>query len=112
MPNFNSLAMEPMVEIAGTVSSFVGAGMTGQHSDGMAIPLLVDFTAFGTTALGIVLMAGRGRFFGTRSAQQWGANDHIVTKFDPFLSHAFRASRRYSFIGRSGIETTACAAVP
>jgi MFS transporter, DHA1 family, multidrug resistance protein len=80
MPNFNSLAMEPMGEIAGTASSFVGAVMTGlgavlgwfvgQHYDGTVVPLLAGFTAFGTAALGIVLMTERGRFFGTASATQ------------------------------------------
>lgn len=80
MPNFNSLAMEPMGEIAGTASSFVGAVMTGlgavlgwfvgQHYDGTVVPLLVGFTAFGTAALGIVLITERGRLFGTGSALQ------------------------------------------
>jgi DHA1 family bicyclomycin/chloramphenicol resistance-like MFS transporter len=74
MPNFNSVAMEPMGRIAGTASSFVGAvttglaaflgWMTGQAYDGTVMPLLLGFAGFGLMALVFVLIAERGRLFG------------------------------------------------
>lgn len=73
MPNFNSIAMEPMGRIAGTASSFVGAVTTGlaallgwivgQSYDGTVMPLLLGFAGFGAIALVIVLIVERGRLF-------------------------------------------------
>jgi DHA1 family bicyclomycin/chloramphenicol resistance-like MFS transporter len=78
MPNFNSIAMEPMGRIAGTASSFVGAvttglaaflgWMTGQAYDGTVMPLLLGFAGFGLMALFFVLIAERGRLFGQGAA--------------------------------------------
>lgn len=75
MPNFNSIAMEPMGRIAGTASSFVGACMTGlaallgwyvgQHYDGTIVPLVAAFLGFGTMGLVIVVLTEQGRLFGT-----------------------------------------------
>lgn len=73
MPNFNSIAMEPMGRIAGTASSFVGAVTTGlaallgwivgQSYDGTVMPLLLGFAGFGLLGLAAVLVAERGRLF-------------------------------------------------
>lgn len=75
MPNFNSIAMEPMGRIAGTASSFIGAVTTalgtvlglwvGQEFDGGVTPLLVGFLAFGLGCLAIVLITEKGRLFGS-----------------------------------------------
>lgn len=73
MPNFNSLAMEPMGRIAGTASSFVGATTTaiaaflgwivGQSYDGTTLPLTLGFAVFGAIGLAITLITERGRLF-------------------------------------------------
>ncbi len=78
MPNFNSIAMEPMGRIAGTASSFVGAVTTavavvlglavGQSFDGTVMPLLLGYACFGLIALAVVLVVERGRLFGTGAA--------------------------------------------
>ncbi len=71
-PNFNALCMEPMGEIAGTASSFVGfyttgAGallgwLVGQSFDGTVRPLVIGFTALAAAALIVVLVTERGAF--------------------------------------------------
>lgn len=76
MPNFNALAMEPMGQIAGTASSFIGATTTGlaaaiglwigQHFDGTVTPLIVGFALCGLSGLAIVLVTERGRLFRRR----------------------------------------------
>lgn len=68
-PNFNALAMEPMGEIAGTASSFIGfyttaAGaffgwVVGQSFDGSVRPLTIGFAALGFMALAVVLVTER-----------------------------------------------------
>jgi DHA1 family bicyclomycin/chloramphenicol resistance-like MFS transporter len=73
MPNYNALAMEPMGDIAGTASSFVGAVTTGgagflgwivgQSYDGTALPLALGFAAFGALGLGLTLAVEQGRLF-------------------------------------------------
>jgi DHA1 family bicyclomycin/chloramphenicol resistance-like MFS transporter len=78
MPNFNSIAMEPMGRIAGTASSFVGAVTTavavvlgllvGQSFDGTVMPLLLGYAVFGLAALAIVFVVERGRLFGQGAA--------------------------------------------
>jgi DHA1 family bicyclomycin/chloramphenicol resistance-like MFS transporter len=70
-PNFNALAMEPLGEIAGTASSFIGfyttaAGaffgwVVGQSFDGSVRPLTIGFTALGVMALIAVLVTERFR---------------------------------------------------
>ena len=71
-PNFNALTMEPMGEIAGTASSFVGfyttgaaavfGWLVGQSFDGTVRPLTVGFTALAGAALAAVLVTERGEF--------------------------------------------------
>lgn len=80
MPNFNSLAMEPMGRIAGTASSFVGAVTTGigatfgwligQQFDGTPGPILVGFALLGLIGPVIVIVTEKGRLFhpGTHAA--------------------------------------------
>ncbi len=72
--NFGSLAMEPLGHVAGTASSVQGFVTTfggavlgfavGQRFDGTTVPLTLGFVIYGLLALGIVLLAERGRLFG------------------------------------------------
>lgn len=72
--NMNSVAMEPMGEMAGTASSIQGfiqtvGGVTigaviGQSFDGTTVPLYAGFTLCGLAALAVVAFAERGRMFG------------------------------------------------
>ncbi len=78
MPNFNAIAMEPMGEIAGTASSFVGAVTTamaailgwavGQSFDGSVVPVLAGYAGFGAAAFALVAITERGRLFGAGGA--------------------------------------------
>ena len=71
--NFGSIAMEPLGHVAGTASSVQGFVTTfggavlgflvGQHFDGTTVPLTLGFSVFGLLALGMVLVAERGRLF-------------------------------------------------
>jgi len=73
MPNSNAMAMEPVGDIAGTASSFMGfyttlAGallgyVVGQHFNGTVIPLTIGYLSFGCGTLLIMLWAERGRLF-------------------------------------------------
>ncbi|MEO0544735.1 MAG: multidrug effflux MFS transporter [Pseudomonadota bacterium] len=73
--NLNSLAMEPMGKIAGTASSVFGFGQSvlgsiigaivGQQFTDQIATLLVGFAVVSTTALVCVLVAERGKLFGT-----------------------------------------------
>ena len=70
-PNFNAMAMEPVGNIAGTASSFIGfyttaAGATfgwliGQSFDGTVRPLAIGFTLLALAALVTVLITERGK---------------------------------------------------
>jgi MFS transporter, DHA1 family, multidrug resistance protein len=77
--NFNAIGMEPLGALAGTASSvqgffqtvggaLVGAGI-GQMFDGTVLPLSFGFFTVGTLALILVLIAEKGRLFGTGAAQ-------------------------------------------
>ncbi len=76
--NFSSLAMEPLGHVAGTASSVQGFVTTlggallgfavGQHFDGTTVPLAVGFMVYGLLALGMVLLAERGRLFGASAS--------------------------------------------
>ncbi|PKR54975.1 multidrug effflux MFS transporter [Thalassospira marina] len=73
MPNFNSLAMEPLGAIAGTASSLIGFYTTligvvcgtivGQNFNGTVIPLVTGYLALGVLCLVIVLVTEKGRLF-------------------------------------------------
>jgi MFS transporter, DHA1 family, multidrug resistance protein len=73
IPNFTSLAMDPMGEVAGTASSLVGAtqiaggallgALLDRLYDGSLLPLATGFLVLGTVALAAVLVAERGRLF-------------------------------------------------
>ncbi len=77
--NFGSLAMEPLGRVAGTASSVQGCVTTvggapigflvGQSFDGTAVPMSVGFVVCGLLALGVVLVAERGRLFGAGRAR-------------------------------------------
>ncbi|MBN9025833.1 MULTISPECIES: multidrug effflux MFS transporter [Kaistia] len=73
MPNFNTMAMEPLGDIAGTASSMIGfyttilgtiVGMViGQMFNGTVLPLAVGFLATGVLSLIVVYWTERGRLF-------------------------------------------------
>ena len=73
MPNFNSLAMEPVGRIAGTASSMIGVystligvvagGIIGQQFNGTVIPLVGGYLALAVLAIIIVGITERGKFF-------------------------------------------------
>nr|WP_295462064.1 multidrug effflux MFS transporter [Mesorhizobium sp.] len=73
--NFNSIAMEPLGHIAGTASSIQGfiqtlgggvvGALIGQAFDGTVTPLAAGFCGVAALALILVLVAERGRLFGT-----------------------------------------------
>lgn len=70
-PNFNAMAMEPLGQIAGTASSFIGFFTTtsgaffgflvGQSFDGTVRPLTIGFTLLGAAAMTCVLIVERGK---------------------------------------------------
>lgn len=72
-PNFGAMAMDPLGHVAGTASSVQGFVTTivgallgfyiGQHFDGTVVPLTLGFALCGLVALGIVLVAEKGRLF-------------------------------------------------
>lgn len=72
-PNFNTMAMEPLGDIAGTASSVLGFTTTlggamlgaymGHHFDGTTTYLGLGFFAYGLVGLALVLLAERGRLF-------------------------------------------------
>lgn len=71
--NFNTMAMEPLGDIAGTASSVIGFCTTlggaclgyivGQYFNGTTVPLGAAFFFYGACAIGCVLYAERGRLF-------------------------------------------------
>ncbi|WEK49838.1 MAG: multidrug effflux MFS transporter [Candidatus Kaistia colombiensis] len=73
MPNFNTMAMEPLGDIAGTASSMIGFYTTivgtlvgliiGQAFNGTVLPLAVGFLATGVLSLIVVYWTERGRLF-------------------------------------------------
>ena len=76
--NFNSIAMEPLGHIAGTASSIQGfiqtlgggvvGALIGQAFDGTVTPLAAGFCGVAALALILVLVAERGRLFGTSAS--------------------------------------------
>lgn len=77
VPNFNSMAMEPLGAVAGTASSFIGgfttllssvlAFVVGRAFDGTVLPLSMGYLVLGVLALICVLWAEKGRLFSHRS---------------------------------------------
>ena len=73
IPNFNTIAMQPMGAIAGTASSVIGALQLGfgallgsvldRFYDGTVLPLSVGFLLYGLAAAALVLWAEHGRLF-------------------------------------------------
>ncbi|WP_035713073.1 multidrug effflux MFS transporter [Azorhizobium doebereinerae] len=74
VPNFNSMAMEPLGAIAGTASSFIGFYTTllgavmgmivGQSVAGSVLPLSVGYMVLGLLGILAALWAEKGRLFG------------------------------------------------
>ncbi|MCC9620268.1 multidrug effflux MFS transporter [Thalassospira sp. MA62] len=73
MPNFNSLAMEPVGPIAGTASSMIGVystligviagGIIGQNFNGTVIPLITGYLSLAVLAMVVIGIVERGRYF-------------------------------------------------
>lgn len=73
--NFGALAMEPLGHVAGTAASAQGSIQTvsgavigaliGQAFDGTVFPIMAGFAGLGALSLGFVLLAERGRLFGS-----------------------------------------------
>ncbi|MBX9933643.1 MAG: multidrug effflux MFS transporter [Methylobacterium sp.] len=73
MPNFNALALQPLGEIAGTASSFLGFYTTilgafcgfliGHAFDGSVLPIGIGYAGLGALALAVVAWTERGRLF-------------------------------------------------
>ena len=76
IPNFNTIAMEPMRPIAGTASAVIGTVSTAggaligalldQSFDGTILPMAIGFAVLGAVALSLVVWAERGRLFERR----------------------------------------------
>jgi len=77
VPNFNSIAMEPLGEIAGTASSFIGFYTTllgavlgmgvGQAFDGTVVPLGMGYFVLGAASILLVLWAEKWRLFSSQN---------------------------------------------
>ncbi len=73
MPNFNTMAMEPLGDIAGTASSLIGCYTTivgtlvglaiSQSFNGSVLPLAIGFLAVGVLGFVTVLVTERGKLF-------------------------------------------------
>lgn len=73
IPNFNTIAMEPMGAIAGTASSVMGTvqlavgallgALLDQAFDGTVLPIAWGFLGYGVLALALVVWAERGKLF-------------------------------------------------
>ncbi|MDO9428289.1 MAG: multidrug effflux MFS transporter [Methylobacterium sp.] len=73
MPNFNALALQPLGEIAGTASSFLGFYTTilgalcgfliGQAFDGTVLPIGLGYAGLGGLALLVVAWTEHGRLY-------------------------------------------------
>ncbi|MDN2568580.1 multidrug effflux MFS transporter [Aquibium sp. A9E412] len=76
--NLNSIAMEPLGAVAGTGASVLGFTQTvgggivgaliGQAFDGTIFPLVTGFAGVSVIALGLILIAEKGRLFGVGPA--------------------------------------------
>lgn len=80
IPNFNTLAMNPMGKVAGTAAALIGTISTAfgaalgsildRTFDGTVLPFTLGFLGYGIAAAGFVLWAERGRLFETHSTSQ------------------------------------------
>lgn len=76
IPNFNTIAMDPMGAVAGTASAVIGTISTAGGAllgtaldrafDGTILPMTMGFSGLGVVALGCVLWAESGRLFGSK----------------------------------------------
>lgn len=74
IPNFNTIAMDPMKAIAGTASAVIGTISTAggamlgavldRSFDGTILPMATGFAVLGAVSFGLVLWAERGHLFG------------------------------------------------
>ncbi|MET3601939.1 multidrug effflux MFS transporter [Martelella mangrovi] len=72
-PNFNALAMEPLGHVAGAASSVLGfastagsallGAMIGLSFNGTTTPMIAGFFVFALVALGLTLIAEKGKLF-------------------------------------------------
>lgn len=78
MPNFNSMAMQPLAAVAGTAASFMGFYTTltgtligyliGRAYNGTVLPLATGYLVIGLGVLLVVLWTERGRLFQPQQA--------------------------------------------
>ncbi len=78
--NANAISMSPVGHLAGTASSVQGfistigaaliGGLIGQAFDGTTVPIAAGYLLIGLAALGLALLAERGRLFGTGAAAE------------------------------------------
>ncbi|MGE0750377.1 MAG: multidrug effflux MFS transporter [Variibacter sp.] len=76
VPNFNTMAMEPLGAVAGTAAAFIGAYTTllgalcglavGQSFNGTVVPLAAGYFILSALCLLVVLWTERGRLFVAR----------------------------------------------
>lgn len=81
--NMNALSMQPLGAVAGTASSVFGfiqtlggallGGLVGQRFDGTVVPTAAGYFVLGGLALSCVLVAERGRLFGTSPEEETAA---------------------------------------
>ncbi len=85
MPNFNAMAMEPLGQVAGTASSFIGFYTTllgavlgmlvGLTFDGTVLPLGLGYTLLGTMSVLVVLWTEKGVLFRPHNPDPVGPAD-------------------------------------
>lgn len=73
IPNFNTIAMQPMAAVAGTAAAVIGAtqiavgallgSVLDRTFDGSVLPISLGFLGYGLLALALVTWAERGRLF-------------------------------------------------
>lgn len=88
--NMNSLSMEPLGQVAGTAASVFGFTQTvggaligtyiGQHYDGTLVPNALGYASMGALVLICVLIAEKGRLFGTGEEQHKAAQAPAPTR--------------------------------
>jgi MFS transporter, DHA1 family, multidrug resistance protein len=84
--NFNSMAMEPMGDVAGAAASVQGflstclgallGSLIGQAFNGTTVPLATGFALFGLSSLVVVLIAERGKLFRAQHSAPAVSFDH------------------------------------
>ncbi|HSJ44095.1 MAG TPA: multidrug effflux MFS transporter [Euzebyales bacterium] len=90
IPNFNTIAMDPMAEVAGTASSVIGGVQVAVGAllgwqldrafDGTVTPISYGFLGYGLLALALVVWAERGRLFRPLTPSRRPAPEAVVVR--------------------------------